>query len=107
MIDLCAENSGKVQQTISEGDNLQAAVQSKVTSTSADMKSMPDPSALLQLDSPSDVEARREEMKKLAAQVKAKQNRSSHTFVARHSRSTPRKVLPVRAKAVMPAKLAS
>jgi hypothetical protein len=120
---LCASDSGKIQHTIAEGDASLTGVQSRVTSTAADMNSMPDVSALFQLAehtghrndvtisaSPPPrhakvLQAQQDEMKRMAAQVKARQKNQSQLFVRHHSRPSSRKTLKVHIKPAVPTTL--
>lgn len=98
LIHLCAKNSGKVPRTISEGDVLLSAVNSRVSSTSTSLNAMPDVGTSFLAERvvtpASDAAARIDEMKRLAAQVKNRQQANQlRTFVGHRNRTTARKLV--------------
>jgi hypothetical protein len=117
LVHLCAEKSGKVPRTISSGDTQLDSVKGRVGDTSTTMKSMPDVAAaflalqahsgLRQAQFPLDgakrpvadarAAARREEMKRMAAEIKTKQAATAPRTFLRHRATVRRKVITVAA----------
>jgi len=103
LIHICADNSGKLQRTITEGDNLLTSVVSRVSSTVTDMNAMPE-TVFLQLGaSPvTKLDAQRDEMKRLAAEVKAKQGRRPRVFKSARTTAKKRQTITVKMKPTAP-----